>query len=168
MVSVPSAGLPGPVLLLAACFLGWATSFASVLLFSSLCGFLLLCQFLFLGIFPCLDLLAFFATVSSLAILGSCRSLLPRYFSSSRVPLCDLASPPVALWPSVFLWLSSLLFLDRPFLSPVSGFLLLVLGFSVVIPQSFLSCAFAFLSSSRMLLLGWGFGCPVLPSFMYF
>ena len=35
-------------------------------------------------------------------------------------------------------------------------------------PQSFLSCAFAFLSSSRMLLLGRGFGCPVLTSFMYF
>ena len=36
------------------------------------------------------------------------------------------------------------------------------------IPRGFLSCAFAFLSSSRMLLLGRGFGCPVLPSFMYF
>ena len=47
-------------------------------------------------------------------------------------------------------------------------FLLLLLGFSVAIPRSFLSCAFAFLSSSRMLLLGRGFGCPVLNSFMYF
>ena len=37
----------------------------------------------------------------------------------------------------MFLWPSSLLFLDRPFLSPVSGFLLLVLGFSVGIPRSF-------------------------------
>ena len=36
------------------------------------------------------------------------------------------------------------------------------------IPRGFLSCAFAFLSSSRMLLLGRGFGCPALPSFMYF
>ena len=40
-------------------FLGWASSFTSVLLFSSLCGFILLCRFPFLGIFPCLDLLAF-------------------------------------------------------------------------------------------------------------
>ena len=38
----------------------------------------------------------------------------------------------------------------------------------MAIPRSFLSCAFAFLSSSRMLLLGRGFGCPVLTSFMYF
>ena len=35
-------------------------------------------------------------------------------------------------------------------------------------PRCFLSCAFAFRSSSRMLLLGWGFGCPVLTSFLYF
>ena len=38
----------------------------------------------------------------------------------------------------------------------------------MAIPRSFLSCAFAFLSSSRTFLLGRGFGYPVLPSFMYF
>ena len=37
----------------------------------------------------------------------------------------------------MFLWPCSLLFLDRSFLSPVSGFLLLVLGFSVGIPRAF-------------------------------
>ena len=92
-------------------FLGWASSFASVLPLSSLCGFILLCRFPFLGIFPCLDLLAFFATVSSLAILGSCRSLLPRSFSSSRVPLavwlvlrplsglmCSFGLAPFSFW----------------------------------------------------------------------
>ena len=71
----------------------------------------------------------------------------------------------------MFLWPSSLLFLDRTFLSPVSGFLLLLLGFSVAIPRSFLSCAFAFLSSSRMLLVGQGSGALCLPplcTFSYF
>ena len=52
-------------------------------------------------------------------------------------------------------------FLDRKFLSPVSGFQLLVLGFSVGLPQVFLSCAIAFLSSSRMLLLGRGSLCAL-------
>ena len=113
-------------------------------------------------------MLAFFATVSSLAILDSCRSLLPRSFSSSRVSfavwlvlrslsglLCSFGLVPFSFW------------IGRSFhLSRV--FLLLVLGFSVAIPRSFLSCAFAFLSSSRMLLLGRGFGYPVLTSFMYF
>ena len=71
----------------------------------------------------------------------------------------------------MFLWPSSLLFLDLTFLSPVSGFLLLVLGFSVGIPRSFLSCAFAFLSSSRMLFLVGVLGAlcfPHLCTFRYF
>ena len=110
MVSVPSAGVPGPVLLLATCFLGWASLFASVLLFSSLCGFLLLCRFPFLGIFPCLALLDFSPPFLLLTFLGSCRSLHPRSLSSSWVPLCSLGSRPVAWWPSVFFWPCSLLF----------------------------------------------------------
>ena len=56
-------------------FLGWASSFASMLLFSSLCGFLLLCRFPFLGIFPCLDLLDFstlFLPWLSLVLVARC------------------------------------------------------------------------------------------------
>ena len=74
---------------------------------------------------------------------------------SLSVLLCSFGLAPFSLSGS-----------DVPF--TCLGFLILVLGFSVAVPQSFLSCAFAFLSSSRMLLLGRGFGCPVLPSFMYF
>ena len=51
--------------------------------------------------------------------------------------------------------------MDRKFLSPVSGFQILVLGFSVGLPQDFLSCAIAFLSSSVMLLLGRGSLCAL-------
>ena len=81
--SVPSAGLPGPVPVLATCSLGGLHRWP--LCSSSLCGFIMICQFSFSWYRPYLDLLAFFATVSSLAILASCCSLLPRSFSSSRV-----------------------------------------------------------------------------------
>ena len=64
-------------------FLGWASSFASMLLFSSLCGFLLLCRFPFLGIFPCLDLLDF----SPPFLLWFSLVLVARYILSPSLPL---------------------------------------------------------------------------------
>ena len=111
LVSVPSAGLPGPVLLLATCFLGWTSSFASVLLFSSLCGFLLLCQFPFLGIFKCLDLLVFsppFLLSLSLVLVARCilGPSLPLEFHfavwvvlrSLSGLLCSFALAPFSFW----------------------------------------------------------------------
>ena len=49
MVSVPSAGLPGPVPVLATCSLGGLHCLP--LCSSSLCGFILICRFPFFGIF---------------------------------------------------------------------------------------------------------------------
>ena len=56
-----------------------------------------------------------------------------------------------------------------PPLTLVSALMVAILPLAAGSSQApLLSCAFAFLSSSRMLLLGRGFGCPVLTSFMYF
>ena len=97
-----------------------------MLLFSSLCGFLLLCGFPSLGIFPCLPLWAFFATVSSFGF----HLLLS--LTASSVPLLLLCST-LLFWVVLrslgllcSCGLASFSFLARKFLSPVSGFQLLV------------------------------------------
>ena len=91
-------------------FLGWASSLASVLLFSVWLHYDLSVFFFLVSSLTRLVGL-FFATVSSLAILDSCRSLLPRSFSSSRVSfavwlvlrslgglLCSFGLAPFSFW----------------------------------------------------------------------
>ena len=76
-------------------FLGWATSFASVLLLSPLCGFFLLCVLPSLGIFSLPRLIRLLATNSSLCF--------PSLFSLPLVfLLAVLGGPSVTLWPFVF------------------------------------------------------------------
>ena len=113
-------------------------------------------------------LVGLFATVSSFDF--------PWFLSlaASSVPFFLLGS---TLWFGVVLrslggllcsfGLAPFSFVDRKFLSPVSGFQLLVLGFSVDLPRVFLSCAIAFLSSSRMLLLGRGSLCALFFPALY-
>ena len=149
------------MLLLAPCFLGWASSFASVLLFSSLCGFLLLGRFPSLGIFPCLTLLDFSPPFLLLTFIGSCRSLRPRYLSSSCVPLCGLSSPPVAWWPSVFFWPCSLLFSGSEFTFSCLGFSAPRVRVSRWSSTGFSFVRHCFLSSSRMRLLCQGSLCAL-------
>ena len=129
---------------------------------SSLCGFIMICQFsfFFLGVFldsTCWPFSPQFLLWLSLILVARCflGPFLPLEFSlrfgwsSGRfVAFCV----PLA-------WLPSLSGSDVPFTC---------LGFSVAFPRCFLSCAFAFRSSSRLLLLVRGFGCPVLTSFLYF
>ena len=110
LVSVPSGWGPGSGAFACPLFLGWASSFASVLLFSLLCGFLLLCGFPSLGIFSCLALLDFsppFLLLTSFVIVARCVLCpsLPLVFH-----FAVLGSSPVAWWPSVLFWPCFLLF----------------------------------------------------------
>ena len=145
-------------------FLGLGSSFASVLLFASLCGFLLLCGFPSLGIFlasPCGPFRYRFFFWLSFVVVARCVLCTSLTLVFHFVVL---GSPPVACWscvllallPSLF-WLGSSFLLSRVFSSSC-------LGFSVGLPRVFLSCAIAFLSSSRILLLCRGSLCALFFS----
>ena len=99
-------------------------------------------------------LVGLFATVSSFAfqlLLSLAASSVPLFL------LCSTLLLWVVLWPLGGLLcsfgLTPFSILARKLLSPVLGFQLLVLGFPVGLQRVFLSCAIAFLSSSRILLL---------------
>ena len=92
MVPVPSGWGPMPGAIVCALFsLGWASSSASVLLFSSLCDFFLLCRLPSLGILPLLFIVVLLATGSSSCLpslfsLAASSVSLSLSLSSSRVP----------------------------------------------------------------------------------
>ena len=131
---------------------------STLLCVASFCfvGFLLLASFLASPCWPFRHRFFFWLSFVVVACCVLCTSLTLVFH------FVVLGSPPVAWWPSVFFWPCSLLFSgsEVPFLLS-RVFSSSCLGFSIGLPRVFLSCAIAFLSSSRILLLGRGSLCSL-------